>query len=181
MASIATLRDLTEALIESAKKEEGKLERITSDLEKFFEILSSQEEIKNALGTSVYKAQERKSVVGDIGNELRFDSITVNFLNLTIELDRFKALVKSRETFMQKIRKASGRVKAEIIMSMDPSETDLQRIKEALHKLVEKDVELALKIDPGILGGVIAKVEDRVFDGSIKTQLEGIQRALSTP
>jgi F-type H+-transporting ATPase subunit delta len=179
MASIATLRDLTRALIESAK-EEGKLERITSDLEKFFEILSSQEEIKNALGSSVYKAEERKSVVGDIGNELGFDGITVNFLNLAIELDRIKALVRSREPFMERIRKASGRVKAEVIMPVNPSEADLQRIKEALNKFVEKDVEVVLKVDPEILGGVITRFEDKVFDGSVKAQLERLRRALST-
>lgn len=178
MASVATLRDLTEALIGSAK-EEGRLERVTSDLENFFKILSSQEEIKNALGSSVYKTEERKLIVGDIGRELGFDDITVNFLNLAIELDRVKALIKSHELFMQKIRKASGRVKAEVIVSVNPSEADLQRIKEALNMLVEKDVELTLKIDPEILAGVIAKVGDRVFDGSIKTQLERIRRALS--
>lgn len=180
MASIATLRDLTTALIESAK-EEGRLEKISSDLEEFFEILYSQEEIKNALGSSVYKAEERKSIVSDIGKELRFDEIIVNFLNLAIELDRFKALVKSQEPFMQKITEASGRVKAEVIMSVKPSEADLQRIKEALSKLVEKDVELVLKVDPEILGGVITKVGDKLFDGSVKGQLESLRRALSTP
>lgn len=179
MASVVALRDLTEALIGSAKEEE-RLDRVTSDLESFFKILSSQEGIKNALGSSVYKAEERKLIVGDIGKELGFDDITVNFLNLAIELDRFKALIRSQEPFMQKIRKASGRVKAEVIVSTNPSEADLQRIKEALNKLVEKDVELTLKIDPEILAGVIAKVGDRVFDGSIKTQLERIRRTLST-
>ncbi len=178
MASIATLRDLTEAFIESAR-DEGKLERITSDLEKFFEFLSSQKEIKSALGSSVYKVEERKSIISDMGKELGFDEITVNFLNLAIELDRFKTLVKSQEPFMQKIRKASGRVRAEVVMPVNPSETDLRRIKEALNRLVEKDVELTLKIDPEILGGVVTKVEDKVFDGSVRTQLERIRRALS--
>jgi F-type H+-transporting ATPase subunit delta len=110
---------------------------------------------------------------------LGFDEITVNFLNLAIELDRFKTLVKSQEPFMQKVRKASGRVRAEVVMPVNPSEADLRRIKEALNKLVERDVELTLKIDPEILGGVVAKVEDKVFDGSVRTQLERIRRALS--
>ncbi|MER3447493.1 MAG: ATP synthase F1 subunit delta [Candidatus Dadabacteria bacterium] len=179
MASVITLRDLTEALIEVAK-EGAILEKVTSDLEKFFKIISSQEEIKNALGSPVYKTEEKKSIVVDIGNELGFDEITVNFLNLVIEVGRFKALVKSQGPFMQRIKRASGRVKAEVITSVTPSDADLQKIKEALNRLVEKDVELTLKVDPGILGGVIAKVEDRVFDGSIRTQLERIRRTLST-
>jgi F-type H+-transporting ATPase subunit delta len=179
MASVATLRDLTEALLQGAK-EEGKLDKVTADLEAFFQILSSQGEIRNILGSSVYNTEERKSIIGDIGKELGFDEMTINFLNLVVELGKFKALVKSEEPFMQKIRKASGKVRAEVITAVRPSEVDLRRIKEALNKLMEKDVEVTLKVDPEILGGVIAKVEDKVFDGSIRTQLERIRRVLST-
>lgn len=179
MVSVTTLRDLTAALIEVAK-EEGRLEKVTSDLDEFFKILSSQKEIKNALGSPIFKTEERKLMVSDIGKELGFDEITINFLNLVIEIGRFKALVKSQVPFMQRIRKASGRVRAEVITSVKPSDVDLGRIKEVLNRLVEKDVELTIKVDPGILGGVIAKVEDKVFDGSIRTQLERIRRTLST-
>jgi F-type H+-transporting ATPase subunit delta len=80
---------------------------------------------------------------------------------------------------MRKIRKASGKVRAEIIMAINPSESDLSRVKEALSKLIERDVEIIVKVDPTILGGVIAKVEDKMFDGSIKTQLERIRDILS--
>jgi len=42
-----------------------------------------------------------------------------------------------------------------------------------------QEVEVSSKVDPEIIGGIIAKVEDRVFDGSIKTQLEKIRGVLS--
>ena len=58
MASIATLRDLTEALIESAR-EEGKLDSVTSDLEDFFKLLSEAEEIRNILWSSTFEAATR--------------------------------------------------------------------------------------------------------------------------
>ncbi|HEX3034897.1 MAG TPA: ATP synthase F1 subunit delta [Thermodesulfobacteriota bacterium] len=170
MATIATLRDLIEALVESAK-EEGKLDKVISDLERFFELLHS-EELRNILGSSVFGARERQAVVKDIGEKADFDRLTVNFLDLAVELDKFKALLGSQETFMRKLRKASGRVKAEVIIASEPREEDIQRIKESLKKLVEGDIEISVKVDPSILGGVIAKVEDKVFDGSVKTQLE---------
>jgi len=66
MASVATLRDLTEALLQ-ASKEEGKLDRVTSDLERFLGLLSSQEEIRNILGSSVYDINVRKEIVSGIG------------------------------------------------------------------------------------------------------------------
>lgn len=178
MGSVATLRDLMEALIESARGE-GKLEKIAFDLERFFKIFSCQEELRDILGSSVYDTGERKAIAIDIGERAGFDKLTINFISLAIELGKFKPLVKSEEPLMRKFRKASGKVRAEITMAANPSESDLDRIKEAISKLTEKDVELILKVDPTILGGIIAKVEDKVFDGSIKNQLERIRNVLS--
>jgi len=178
MASIATLRDLTEALIESAR-EEGKLDRVTSDLEDFFKLLSDTEEVRNILWSSTFDFQERKGIVHDIGAKKGYDKLTVNFLTLVIELDKFKPLVKSEQTVVQKLRKASGRLRAEVIMATEPSGSDLARIKSALTKVIGQDIEVTSKVDPGIIGGIITKVEDTVFDGSIKTQLERVRNVLT--
>jgi len=178
MASIATLRDLTEALTESAR-EEGKLDTVTSDLEDFFKLISGTEEVRNILWSSTFEFRERKAIIEDIGLKKGYDKLTVNFLVLVIELDKFKALVKSEVTVVQKLRKASGKLRAEVIMATEPTESDLARIKEALVKAVGQDVEVTSKVDPSIIGGIITKVEDKVFDGSIKTQLERVRNVLT--
>lgn len=178
MGSVATLRDLMEALIESAK-EEGKLDKIAYDLAEFFKILSNQGEIRDILGSPVYDTEEREAIASDIGERADFDKLTINFICLAIELGKFKSLVRSEEPLMRKIRKASGKVRAEITMVASPSESDLNRIREAISRLTQSDVEVIVKVDPTILGGIIAKVEDKVFDGSIKSQLERIRSALS--
>lgn len=178
MASIATLRDLTEALIESAR-EEGKLDTVTSNLEDFFRLISDAEEVRNILWSSTFELRERKGIIEDIGSKKGYDKLTVNFLDVVIELDKFKSLVKSEETVIQKLRKASGKLRAEVIMATEPTESDLARIKEAIVKAVGQDVEVTSKVDPGIIGGIITKVEDKVFDGSIKTQLERVRNVLT--
>ena len=76
-------------------------------------------------------------------------------------------------------RKASGKIKAEIVMASNPSEEDLSRVKAKLTEVMGQEVEVTSKVDPQIIGGIIAKVEDKVFDGSIKTQLERIRGILS--
>jgi F-type H+-transporting ATPase subunit delta len=178
MASIATLRDLTEALIESAR-EEGKLDAVTSNLEDFFRLMSDAEEVRNILWSSTFELRERKGIIEDLGNKKGYDKLTVNFLDVVLELDKFKSLVKSEETVIQKLRKASGKLRAEVTMATEPTESDLARIKEALVKAVGQDVEVTSKVDPGIIGGIITKVEDKVFDGSIKTQLERVRNVLT--
>ena len=80
MASIATLRDLSEALIESAKQE-NKLDKITSDVEDFFAVISSTAELKNVLGSSTYELKEREEVTRDIASKRGYDKLTTNFLS----------------------------------------------------------------------------------------------------
>jgi len=55
----------------------------------------------------------------------------------------------------------------------------LSRVKAKLTEVMGQEVEVVSKVDPQIIGGIIAKVEDKVFDGSIKTQLERIRSTLS--
>ena len=178
MASIATLRDLSEALIESAK-EEGKLDKITSDMEDFFTLLDENPELKNVLSSSTFELSERKEVSKDLTSKRGYDALTTNFMDLVLELDKFKSLLNSEQTFIQKLRKASGKIMAEIVMASAPSEEELSRIKTKLTQVMGQEVEVSSKVDPEIIGGIIAKVEDKVFDGSIRTQLERIRGVLS--
>ena len=178
MASIATLRDLSEALIESAK-EDNKLDKITSDIEDLFAVLSGNPELKNVLSSSTFELSDREGVAKDITSKRGYDSLTTNFLGLVLELDKFKSLLNSEQTFIQKLRKASGKIKAEITMASTPSEEDLSKIRTKLTQVMGQEIEVATKVDPEIIGGIIAKVEDKVFDGSIRTQLERIRGVLS--
>lgn len=178
MASIATLRDLSGALVESAKQE-NKLDKITSDIEDFFEVVSSSSELKNVLSSSTFGLQEREGVARDVASKRGYDAITTNFLSLVLELDKFKSLLNSEQAFVQKLRKASGKIKAEIIMASNPSEEDLNKVKAKLAQVIGQEIDVTTNVDPQIIGGIIAKVEDKVFDGSIKTQLERIRGVLS--
>ena len=70
-------------------------------------------------------------------------------------------------------------MKAEITSANTLSDSDLNRIKETLNRATGKQVEISLNIDPSILGGLITKIGDKVFDNSIKTKLEKIQGVLT--
>jgi F-type H+-transporting ATPase subunit delta len=52
------------------------------------------------------------------------------------------------------------------------------RVKATLEKITGKQVVLTTAIDPSIIGGMVAKVGDLVLDGSIKSQLAGLQESI---
>jgi len=180
MASVATLRDLIEALVEAAGGEgDGRLTAVIRDLNRFFDYMRSEDVLRKTLSTTAYDASERKAVVGDIAERAGFDDLSANFLGLVVEYGKLKALLEGEEPLMRKLRRASGVVSAEITLAEEPSGEDLARIREALAKQGQRDVEVIVKVDPNILGGVVAKVEDRLYDGSLRTQLATIKGNLS--
>jgi len=183
MASVATLRDLIEALVEAAGEEggegDGRLAAVIGDLNRFFDYMRSEDVLRKTLSTTAYDASERKAVVGDIAERAGFNALTANFLGLVVEYGKLKALLEGEEPLMRKLRRASGVVRAEITLAEEPSGEDLARIREALAKQGQGDVEVIVKVDPKILGGVVAKVEDRLYDGSLRTQLATIKSNLS--
>ncbi len=178
MATIATLRDIVDALIESAK-EENKLDEATSNVESFYKIIFSNDELKNILSNSIFDVEERKSVVKDMCEKASFSSLTGGFISLIVDMDKFKAFVNSKELVLGKLKEAAGKISAELISAEQLSENDVEKVKNALSKATGKDVDISLKVDSSIIGGMIAKVEDKVYDSSIKTQLERMRGVLS--
>ena len=53
-----------------------------------------------------------------------------------------------------------------------------KKIKATLEKITGKQVVVANEVDPSIIGGIIAKVGDLVLDGSIKSQLKGLEESI---
>jgi F-type H+-transporting ATPase subunit delta len=55
---------------------------------------------------------------------------------------------------------------------------ELNRITAALSKITGKTVILTPTVDPSLIGGLVAKVGDMVFDGTIRTQLNQLKESL---
>ena len=178
MATIATLKDLVDALTETGL-ENNNLEKIIADLKSFFNIVSTNLEIKNVLGTSAFEVDEKINVISDISGKADLLSETKNFLILAVELDKVSTLLIKQDEIIRRLEQSAGKLKAEIVSAGSLSETDLNRIKDSLFKATGRDVELTVNIDPTIIGGLITIIGDKVFDNSVKTQLEKIQGVLT--
>lgn len=178
MATVATLRDLISALIETSVQS-SKLSTITSDLEKFFSVLQSNTELKNLFSSSVYSVQEKLLVLSDISKSVSLDSYTENFIKAVIEMDKFKGFINSEQPILRRLRKASGIELAEFIFAKAPSQEEIVSVQSSIEAQIGNKVGVAVTIDPKILGGVIVKVANKLFDNSIRTKLNKVKNMLT--
>lgn len=71
---------------------------------------------------------------------------------------------------------AAGRVRATVTTAIPLSEADRAALGRDLSSSLGRDVRLDSKVDPGILGGLILQVGDRLTDASVAARLEQVRR-----
>ena len=74
----------------------------------------------------------------------------------------------------------SDRVRAKIRVAQALSDADIERLRSVIQDGTGKQVVIEQKVDTEIVGGVIANVGGRVYDGSIRTQLETLRTRLKS-
>ena len=73
-----------------------------------------------------------------------------------------------------------GRIQVEVTSAVPLDDGERQRITRLLESLVEKEVVLATRVDPAILGGLVLQVEDKLIDGSTRAKLNALGRTMAS-
>ena len=73
---------------------------------------------------------------------------------------------------------ASGIVPARSRLAEEPSPRMLNDIKAALREMAGSEVDLAVKVDPALIGGLVVKIGSRMVDASLRTKLNSIRIAM---
>jgi F-type H+-transporting ATPase subunit delta len=108
----------------------------------------------------------------------KISTYMLNLLSLLIEKHRQNILPDIAERYTELTDQVRGVEQAEIIVAY-PIPTDLQkRLLDAVQRFSTRDVEIAMRIDPSIYGGVKIKLGDRVIDGSLRWRFEALRRAM---
>lgn len=102
-----------------------------------------------------------------------------NFINLLIEGQRLTLLPEIAMLFEKMRADAEKNVDVVVISAFDLSETQKEKIAEALQKRVGQEIRLSCETDPKLLGGVIIRTGDKVMDGSARTHLSELANALA--
>src|SRR5262249_38099209 len=76
------------------------------------------------------------------------------------------------------VAKHKGEVSAEVTLAEQPSETHLAAIKDALAATTKKNVQVQVKVDPSLIGGLVVKLGSRMVDSSLRTTLNAITVAM---
>ncbi len=172
----SAITEYSEALF-TLGAEEDILDNILSDLEGIQKVMNDNPDYAEYLSCiSVPKEERTKSLEDTFGGKI--EKYTLYSLCILCERDRIKELSEFTEKFKE-LYEASKKVSTAFVTSASPlTEEEKSAIKEKLQKLCGHSVVLSCDLDSSILGGFIAKLDGKVFDASLKSQLHGIKEVI---
>ena len=158
---------------------EGVLPKVEDELYAFGKALEQHTALREALTNDALPAMNKKAVVRDVLGE-RANPVTVSLLGFVIEAGRGREIPKIVEELARMASTEREHVLAEVRTAVDLSSDQRERLAEALSHATGHTVDVKVVVDPSVIGGVVARVGDEVFDGSIASRLEDAKQALGS-
>lgn len=179
MADAALSRRWARALVELAR-EDAAVDRIGQDLDTLAQTLDLEGGmLRRALENPGITVTERRGVLDAVLSRLDLHPYVKNFLRLLIDKGRFSALPGIRTEYRSMADELAGRVQATVSSARPLDAAMAEQVRAALRQATGREVIVDFQVDPSLIGGIVAKVGDTVYDASIRARLQAMQKALT--
>jgi F-type H+-transporting ATPase subunit delta len=164
------------ALFRTAKRID-QVERILEDLKAIADLLRKDPSLKNFLEAPQILDQYKKELFTTAFKHIVSEAL-FSFLILVLDKHRIQYLLGMAEEYERLVKEDQGILQARIITARALDSVFRNRLKEELEKSTGKKIEMLLKIDPEIIGGIIVILGNQIIDKSIRHQLDELKEEM---
>lgn len=176
MSQRTVSRRYANALYEEAD-EAGRLEDVDDDVFMLRQSLETNDQLSRFFESPVIPQEKKDKIVRDLLED-RVEALTLRFLRLLIHKDR-EALTKPILDQYQALRdEHQGIVDARVRVAQPLADEDRETLVNALEAKTGMSIRLHVEEAPELIGGLVIRIGDRVFDGSVRNQLTNLRDRL---
>lgn len=177
MQSEAIAGRYAKALLEIAESAK-KVDAFTKDLESFREVFDASAELRVALTNPGISLEERHSLMEALLKKYKPHPMVGNFFKLLLDRGRMAYLPAICDAYRGQSDEAAGRARGKVYSAQKMNTMQLNKLQKAVEKLVGRTAVLEAHEDPSLIGGIRVEIEGRVYDGSVKAQLDRLRSQL---
>ncbi|HVL33972.1 MAG TPA: ATP synthase F1 subunit delta [Actinomycetota bacterium] len=170
MATDPRVQGYATALFEIAKAE-GALEQVEDELFRFARTLENEMRLRDALTDPNLPADHRAQMVGELLGG-KASPHTVNLVSFIVQSGRARDLTQIVDALVQRAAEERQKAVAEVRSAVPLDQKQHTALEAALRTATGKDIELKVIIDPSVIGGLVARIGDTVFDASVRRRLQ---------
>ncbi len=165
------------ALFELARDAKS-IDVVKADLDRFEALLAESPDLTRLVRSPVFSAEQQAKALTAVLGLAAIGGLTAKFLQVVAQNRRLFAVRGMIKDFRTLVARHKGEVTADVTLAEKPDERQLAAIKDALRAVTGKDVQVEVKVDPSIIGGLIVKVGSRMVDSSLRTKLKSIKHVM---
>lgn len=158
------------ALFEVAKAE-GALEQIEDELFRFARTLENENRLRESLTDVALPVEHRAQMVAELLGA-KASPHTVSIVAFIVQSGRARDLTHIVDALVAKAAAARSKAVAEVRTAVALDAEQTATLETALRAVSGKDIELKVIVDPAVVGGLVARVGDTVFDASVRRRLQ---------
>lgn len=177
MSTGTLARRYAKALLELAE-ESGQVEATGEQLAALAEAWEVSAELRETFENPAVMASQRRDLLGQLAQKLGLSPHVRNMALLLSDRRRMRFFPAVAAAFQELAERKAGRVRAEVVTAAPMPDAYYQELQKALESVTGKQVTLQKKEDPSLIGGVVTRVGDKVFDGSLRARLSELREEL---
>jgi F-type H+-transporting ATPase subunit delta len=155
------------------------VDAVKKDLDQFDALVDGSADLNRLIRSPAFGADEQLKALSAILAKAGIAGLAANFLRVITTNRRLFAARDMIRAYRALVARHKGEVTAQVTVAEKLNDKNLDALKSALKSVTGgKDIDLDVKIEPAIIGGLIVKVGSRMVDSSLRTKLNSIKLAM---
>ena len=155
------------------------LDQVEGEVTAFSDLLKSDTRLRSYLLSPEVDRRKKEEIVTEFIGKSRSD-LMHNFLLLMIRKGRHQFFIEIAFEFNKLVDKKRKLLRASATSAVPLLPASIEKIKAALSQSLEGKIVLETQVDAKILGGIIVRFDGKVIDGSIRQQLQQLEKKLES-
>lgn len=165
------------ALLDLADEKKA-LDQVSGDLQTLRAMIAESEDLRRLLNSPVVTREEQRDAMAALMDRAGIAELTRRFVLVVAQNHRLFALPAMIDGYLSELARRRGEITAEVSSARSLSDAQQAALLEALRGAVGGKVQLDLKVDPALIGGLVVKVGSRMIDSSLRSKLQRLQLAM---
>jgi F-type H+-transporting ATPase subunit delta len=159
-------------------RETNAIDAVKADLERFNALLAESPDLTRLVRSPVFSAAEQLQALSAVLERAGIGGLAAKFLKLVTTNRRLFAVRDMIKAYRGLVAEHKGEATAEVTVAERLRDEHAAALRSALKTVSGEDVDLDIRIDPAIIGGLVVKLGSRMVDTSLRTRLNAIRHAM---
>lgn len=154
------------------------IKALEKDLKSVKSMFANSQDLQRLANSPVFTAEDKVDALTAIAKKAKLGKLATQFIGLVAHNRRAAELPSMIMAFEDALALRRGTQIAKVTSAKKLTAAQVSSLKANLKKAEGRKVDLEMDVDPNLLGGFVVRLGSKLYDSSLKTQLEDLSLAL---